>query len=97
MEKKRARRIPNLLKKYRRVRGLKQKDVARILNLKSPSQISRWEKGVCLPSVKNALRLAVVYKVMVDAIFSDLIRSLRDELRGREDEVMRRKQSHRND
>ena len=97
MEKKRARRIPNLLKKYRRVRGLKQKEVARILNLKSPSRISRWEKGVCLPSVKNALRLAVVYKVMVDAIFSDLIRSLREELNGREDEVMRHKSSHGHD
>lgn len=97
MGEKRRRRIPNLLKKYRRVRGLKQKDVARILDLKSPSRISRWEKGACLPSVRNALRLAVVYRVMVDAIFSDLNRSLRDELKGREEEVLKPRRSDKHD
>lgn len=83
--------MPNLLKKYRRVRGLKQKDVARILDLKSASRISRWEKGLCLPSLANALRLAVVYRVMVDAIFSDLLRDLREEIVKREDELRSRK------
>lgn len=92
MEKnKRARRVPNLLRKYRKVRGFKQKDVARILDLKSPSRISRWEKGLCLPSFSNALRLAVVYRVMVDVIYPDLLANLREEIMARENKVMNRK------
>ena len=87
MTNKRARRIPNLLRKYRKVRGYRQKDVARILDLKSPSRISRWEKGLCLPSLANALRLAVVYRIMVDIIYPDLFRSFREELKGREEKL----------
>ena len=87
MDNKRERRIPNLLRKYRKVRGFKQKDVARILDLKSPSRISRWEKGLCLPSLANALRLSAVYRVMVDAMFPDLFRSFREEIRGREEKL----------
>lgn len=85
------RRTPNLLRKYRKVRGLKQKQVAKILNLKSPSRVSRWEKGLCLPSFSNALRLAVVYRVMVDVIYPDLLANLRDEIMAREKEITDRK------
>ena len=91
MDNKRERRIPNLLRKYRKVRGFKQKDVARILDLKSPSRISRWEKGICLPSLTNALRLAAAYRVMVDAIFPDLLRDLREEIMKREAELANRR------
>ncbi len=90
MENKNGRRIPNLLRKYRRARGLKQKEVAKILNLKSQSRISRWEKGLCLPSFRNVVRLSLVYRVMVDAIFSDLYRSIKQEIKEREDEFFSR-------
>lgn len=91
MGNKRERRSPNLLRKYRKVRGLKQKDVAKILNLRSPSRVSRWEKGVCLPSFSNALRLAVVYRVMVDIIYPDLLANIRREIMDRENKVVNRK------
>lgn len=82
------RKVPNLLRKCRKVRQLRQKDVAKILGLKSPSRISRWEKGLCMPSAMNLLRLSVVYRVMVDAVFPDLLRSLRQELKKREEELL---------
>ncbi len=91
MGNKRERRSPNLLRKYRKVRGLKQKDVAKILNLRSPSRVSRWEKGVCLPSFSNALRLAVVYRVMVDIIYPDLLANIRREIMDRENKVVNTK------
>ncbi len=91
MTNKRERRIPNLLRKYRKVRGYRQKDVAKILNLRSPSRVSRWEKGLCLPSFSNALRLAVVYRVMVDVIYPDLLANLREDIMARENKVMGRK------
>lgn len=73
--------IPNLLRKHRKVRGLKQTEVAKILGHKSASRISRWEKGVCIPSLVNALRLSVLYRVMVDALFTDHLHLVRQEIR----------------
>lgn len=79
----------NCLRKYRKVRGLKQKDVAKILGLKGTSMISRWEKGVCLPELLNSLKLALLYRTMIDALYIDLVREMREELRLREEEVLR--------
>lgn len=69
--------------------GLKQKDVANILGLKGTSMISRWEKGVCLPELLNSLKLALLYRTMIDALYIDLVREMREELRSREEEVLR--------
>ena len=77
------RELPNLLRKYRKVRGLRQNDVARLLGL-SRSRISRWEKGACIPTLVNAVRLALLYRVTVDALFDDLVHVLREEVHGRE-------------
>lgn len=74
----------NCLRKCRRALGLKQKDVAKLLKVKSTSMISRWERGACLPDALNMLRLAALYRTMVDSMFADLVRCLREELRKRE-------------
>jgi transcriptional regulator with XRE-family HTH domain len=79
------RKIPNSLRRFRRVRGMKQKEVARILGIKSASMISRWEKGATLPSTENAFKLAVIYRTMVDALYMDYLVRLKDELRKREE------------
>jgi DNA-binding XRE family transcriptional regulator len=63
--------IQNCLRKYRKESGLKQTEVAKILHLRSTAIISRWEKGDSVPSVMNALRLAVLYRTMMDAFFID--------------------------
>jgi transcriptional regulator with XRE-family HTH domain len=82
--------IPNCLRRHRKARGLKQKDVAKILGLKSSSMISRWENGLCLPSALNLFRLASLYRTMADALFIDLLRALRSDLHKREEKVLRR-------
>lgn len=82
-------RIPNCLRKYRKVRGLKQKDVAEILGLRNASMISRWEKGVSFPNPMNLFRLAILYRTLVDALFIDLVRRLRKELLGKEEKLLR--------
>ena len=83
--------IPNCLRRYRRARGLKQKEVARILGLKSASMISRWEKGVCIPSTLNLFKLATLYRTMVDALFIDMLRALRNDIHKREEKVLKGK------
>jgi DNA-binding transcriptional regulator YiaG len=76
--------IPNHLRRYRKARGLSQRDAARILGFADASCISRWEQGVCLPSPRNLFRLASLYRTLVDGLYIDLLRALREEIRRRE-------------
>jgi transcriptional regulator with XRE-family HTH domain len=81
--------ISNCLRKYRKIRGLKQKDVAKILKLRSTSMVSRWENGTCLPSSLNIFKLSLLYRTLVDALFLDLMRALKEDLRKREEKVLK--------
>lgn len=91
MEITKLKRRVNRLRKHRKERGLNQREVARILGMKSASMISRWEKGTCLPDPVTMFKLAILYRTMVDALFFEIRRSLLDEMREREDKVLRRK------
>ena len=81
MKQSQTKPIINQLRKYRRARGLKQRNTARILGLADASSVSRWERGVCLPSVIQMFRLAALYEVLVDALFIDVLRTIREEIR----------------
>ncbi len=81
--------ISNCLRKYRKLKGLKQKDVAKILKLRSTSMISRWEKGTCLPNSLNIFKLSLLYRTLIDTLFIDLMRKLKDDLRKREEKVLK--------
>jgi transcriptional regulator with XRE-family HTH domain len=87
-------RIPNRLKKYRRIRGLRQRDVAAVLGLADSARISRWERGKCLPATTNLFKLAAVYRTMVDALYSDVLRETREDVRDKEHVVLKRRHSH---
>lgn len=89
MKKVEYSKIPNNLRKYRKALGLKQKDVAKILSLKNSGMISRWENGICLPSLLNAFKLAGLYCVLVDSLFFPLIRLVKRKIMERQNEIMR--------
>ena len=76
--------ILNQLRKYRKARGLKQREAARILGFAGASSLSRWEHGVCLPSAMNMFRLAALYRTLVDALYIDTLRTIREDVRRRE-------------
>jgi len=76
--------IFNQLRKYRKARGLKQREAARILGFADASSLSRWEHGIGLPSVMNLLRLAALYRTLADALYIDTLRTIREEVRRRE-------------
>lgn len=84
-------RIPNLLRRYRKARGLSQRQAARILGVGSTSMISRWEKGISLPNALNVFKLAALYRTMADPMFPNLTRMLREKLLKREEEILRPK------
>ena len=69
--------IPNSLRRYRKLSGYDQKDVARILGFKSSGRISRWENGMAVPSILNLIKLSVIYNTLMDALYIDLVRSMR--------------------
>jgi transcriptional regulator with XRE-family HTH domain len=89
MKKVDFKKVPNNLRRYRKAIGMKQKDVAKILNFKSAGMISRWEKGVCLPSLVNASKLAGLYCVLVDALFFPLIRLIKRKIMQRQNEALK--------
>lgn len=88
MSRKNQKRIANLLRKYRKTRGLLQKDVARVLGLRSSTVVSRWEKGLSAPNLKNLLKLAILYRTMVDTFFIDLRRILQKEILATEQDTV---------
>ncbi len=79
--------IPNALRKCRKTRGLKQKEVASLLGVKNTGMISRWEQGVCLPNTLNIFKLANLYRTMADALYIDLNRKIKENLLAKEEEI----------
>jgi DNA-binding XRE family transcriptional regulator len=84
----------NQLRKYRKARGLSQVDAAHILGFADGSRISRWERGQCLPTTINLFRLAAAYKTMVDALYIDVLREIRNEVQTREQQVLTQRHGH---
>jgi transcriptional regulator with XRE-family HTH domain len=63
-------RLATWLRRYRREAGLNQAQVAKVLDLGSPSAVSRWEHGERVPNLKHLLELSVLYSRLVN----DLVR-----------------------
>ena len=90
-------RIHNSLRKYRKARGLTQKEVSLILGIKSEGIVSRWEIGRSLPRTLNVLKLAILYRTMADALFIDLRRTLQKDIFQTEERILQHKFSSQND
>lgn len=72
--------IGKRLRKHRRLSGYSQTDVAQKLNFKSSAIVSRWERGITLPSLDSALKLSALYKTLANELFWDLFTEYRNEL-----------------
>lgn len=64
----------NQIRRYRRKRNLRLRDVARLTGQPNPTNISLWENGYQLPSLKNALKLSAAIKCPLEVLFFDLFR-----------------------
>ena len=83
MEK--IRRIKNSLWAARKRMGFSQKRVARALGLRRTSVLSRYEHGIRVPGLVNALNLEIVYRMPVAFLYGDLYRELKGKIRRREE------------
>jgi len=72
--------IPNQIRRYRKQRHFKLKDVALLMGLKSQSNLSHLESGRKLASLVTALKLSAVLKCPVEFLYSDIFNSIRKEV-----------------
>jgi transcriptional regulator with XRE-family HTH domain len=63
--------------------SLTQKQVAFLLNHKTVDQISRYERGVKLPSLKTAFKLGIIFRIPIQVLFYDYYEACLDELKNR--------------
>lgn len=61
--------------------GYSQKEVAKLLGFKSASRISRWERGLGMPSVVNLLKLSFLYSTLPAELYADHWQEVLEELR----------------
>ena len=75
-----AQHYKNTLRHHRKVLGLTMKDVAKIINHKNVSRLSKWEHGISAPSLINLLKLSIVYKTLIDQFYPDIRNDIRKRL-----------------
>jgi len=77
----------NNLVLYRERMGFTQQHVATLLGTGNSSLLSKFEQGHRLPSFVTALKLAIIYRVPVDFLYSELYAEIRKTTREREEKL----------
>ncbi len=70
--------------------GLNQQDVATLLGHKSTCRISRWEKGISMPSAFNLMKLAILYGTLSDELYFDVYFQFKVALSKKKNERLKR-------
>ncbi len=78
--------IPNQIRRYRKQRHFKLKEVALLMGLKSDSNLSHLESGRRKASLITALKLSAVLKCPVEFLYPDIFNAIRKEVLGRKKE-----------
>jgi DNA-binding XRE family transcriptional regulator len=76
---------PNDLARYRRRMRFSQSQAAKLLGHKHAQHLSELELGHHFPSLTTALKLAAIYRVPVDFLFSKLYMHFRSNIRAEEE------------
>ena len=77
----------NNLALSRKKNALEQKQIARILGQKTVNQISRYERGLEIPNLKNALKLQIIYRLPIHILFYGCYESCLKEIRKQEKKI----------
>ncbi|HEY2381417.1 MAG TPA: helix-turn-helix transcriptional regulator [Terriglobia bacterium] len=76
----------NYLRTCRKKLDLSQAEIAAILGLESPEMVSRWERGLAIPTLEESIALRVLFKKR----FEDLWPYVNYEFEARADNNIRR-------
>jgi len=78
-----GRQIPNRLTKHRMIRGIGQKQVARLLGHSSTAQLSQWERGEAMPGAVNLIRLCIIYSTTPEELYHDVFKEQQESIASR--------------
>ena len=70
----------NQIRRYRKKRCLRQRDVLKLVGLQHPSNLYRWETGQKIPTLMNALKLSAALNCPVELLFLDHFKQIRQEM-----------------
>lgn len=82
-----GRHIPNKLRKYRRLMGYTQAQVALLLGVHCRSRIALWEQGIRMPSADNLLQLSILYCTLTNELYPDYLKFLKQRLSVKKQEL----------
>ncbi len=85
--------ISNRLWKYRKERGYTQTEVAKLLKLKTSTQICNWERGKSLPNVLQLMDLSALYHRLANDLLWDLFCQEQKRMKQREGNLFDKKGS----
>jgi len=83
-------RIENRIRRKREELGYRQSDLAFLLDHKSSSQISKYERGLIFPDSERLLKLSYILKTTPDWLYPEVTKKWKKEVAKRE-EVLREK------
>ena len=86
-------RIPNKLKKCRRITGYSQTEVAKLLGLNKTVNISRWETGLSLPSTIHLIQLCVLYKTNPEYLYREFWKESGNKIKALEKNLLTQQES----
>ncbi len=72
--------IPNRLRKLRRHFGYSRKQVAFLIGIANPSDVTQWEHGLKLPSGINLLKLSALYRTSCNELYYDVLNRYKQEI-----------------
>jgi len=64
--------------------GYPTKELAWLLEIRSADRVSRWERGLAMPSVTNLFKLSLLFRTLPDQLYADYRNGLRPSLSARE-------------
>lgn len=73
----------NQIRRYRKKRYLRQRDVVKLLGLKCTTDLYRWETGRKLPSLLNALKLSAALKCPLELLFIEHFKRIQKRMCGK--------------
>jgi len=84
-------RLLNYLRKFRKLSGLSQGDVAFLLGAQVGAKVCRYERFVRIPSLKTALALEAIFKRPIAELFPGLFQRVEAQVREQAKKLAQRK------
>jgi transcriptional regulator with XRE-family HTH domain len=72
--------IENRIWKYRNIKGFKQEELAFLIGHITPSQVSRYERGLITPALEQLVKLCYALDIKIENLYPQLIKKWQQEV-----------------